>query len=51
MFRELNLHPVYTSDEDNIARDFIFLFYEMPRRLIGQVLIFQQEHLLLIPKD
>jgi SNF2 family DNA or RNA helicase len=22
MFRELNLHPVYTSDEDNIARDF-----------------------------
>lgn len=22
MFRELNLHPVYTSDEDDIARDF-----------------------------
>ena len=22
MFRELNLHPVYTSDEDNIAKDF-----------------------------
>lgn len=22
MFKELNLHPVYTSDEDNIARDF-----------------------------
>ena len=22
MFKELDLHPVYTSDEDNIARDF-----------------------------